>query len=180
MTDWSSTRLRADHELKDFDSGQPTLDQWLREHALRADGQGTARTWVWTKPGSNVVDAYFSIAPTQVARDVLTPSQAGGVAVVPGYLLARLALNRSLQGKRVGGLVLYNALELIVTGSDQTGGRLIVVDAIDARAERFYAKFDFKPAREPQSEEGSSEPKLTAYPRRMVVKIASVRRALDL
>jgi hypothetical protein len=42
--------------------------------------------------------AYYSIAPTQVARTEITRSLAGCYSVIPGYLLARLALDERLHG----------------------------------------------------------------------------------
>lgn len=169
MTDWLSTALTADHELDRFASGQSVLDEWFRDHAPTAHRRGTARTWVWTGAGSNRVVAYFSIAPTQVAREELTSSQAGGVSVVPAYLLARLALDRSLRGQGLGGELLVDALTRIVAAADVAGGRLIVVDAIDEVAAAFYGRHDFQPVR------GGAE---AAYPRRMVMKVATARRVL--
>lgn len=170
MTDWQSAALTAEHELDLFASGQPTLDQWLRDRARTAHAQGTARSWVWTEAGSNQVVAYFSIAPTQVTRAELTSSQAGGISAVPAYLLARLALDQSLRGQGLGSELLVDALSRIVAAADVAGGRLIVVDAIDEAAAGFYARHDFQPVKDAGA----------AYPRRMVMKIATARRALAL
>jgi GNAT superfamily N-acetyltransferase len=169
VIDWLSAALTAEHELDQFVSGQPILDQWLRERARIAHAQGTARTWVWIGAGSKRVVAYFSIAPTQVAREELTSSQAGGVSVVPAYLLARLALDRSLHGQGLGSELLVDALTRIVSAADVAGGRLVVVDAIDEPAAAFYTRHDFLPARNGNE---------AAYPRRMVMKVATARRAL--
>lgn len=169
MTDWQSAALSAEHKLGEFTCGQLALDEWLRHHALRALAQGTARTWVWTAGGSTRVVAYFSIAPTQVTREELTSSQAGGASMVPAYLLARLALDRSLRGRGLGSELLVDAVTRIVAAADLAGGRLIVVDAIDEPAAAFYAHHDFLPVR------GSAD---AAYPRRMVMKVATARRAL--
>ena len=169
MTEWLSGVLSAEHDIGEFTCGQPVLDDWLRDHARRAHAQGTARTWVWTAAGSIRVVAYFSIAPTQVAREELSSSQAGGASVVPAYLLARLALDRTLRGHGLGSELLVDAMTRIVAAADVAGGRLIVVDAIDEPAAEFYAHHDFLPVRGAPA----------AYPRRMVMKVATVRRALD-
>jgi hypothetical protein len=36
------------HDADSFDSGEPTPDEWLRQHAAGADARRTARTFVWT------------------------------------------------------------------------------------------------------------------------------------
>lgn len=169
MTEWLSAALRQEHELGEFGCGQPSLDEWLNGHAHRAQAQGTARTWVWTAAGSNRVVAYFSIAPTQVTRTKLPSSQAGGASVVPAYLLARLALDRTLHRQGLGSDLLVDALTRIVAAADVAGGRLIVVDAIDEPAAEFYAHHGFQPLRASAA----------TYPRRMVMKVATARRALD-
>jgi GNAT superfamily N-acetyltransferase len=171
VTEWLSAALAADHQLDRFACGQQALDEWLRDRARTAHVQGTARTWVWTAAGSNLVVAYFSVAPTQVVREELTSSQAGGVSVVPAYLLARLALDLSLRGQGLGGELLVDALGRIVAAADVAGGRLIVVDAIDEAAAAFYARHDFRSIR------GDAA---SVYPRRMVMKIATARSALGI
>lgn len=178
MTEHLSGLLNSNHVVTEFDSGQPSLDDWLRGQAARAQQQGTARTWVWTRAHSQRVLAFFSITPTQIARDRLTSAQAGGASVVPAFLLARLALDRSLQGGGYGGELLRDALERLVTASDQVGGRLIVVDAIDEQAEGFYQHYGFAPTLRTASESRSVEDDV--FPRRMVIKIATVRKALGL
>lgn len=142
---FASVPLREDQELELFDSGQPVLDEWLRCQALRAQLQDTARTYTWTKQGEIEVLAYYSIVPTQVHRAAVSRAMSGGVSTVPAYLLAKLALDRSLQGRGLGTHLLLDALEVIVRASTAAAGRLILVDAIGPEAHAFYRKHDFQP-----------------------------------
>jgi GNAT superfamily N-acetyltransferase len=91
------------------------------------------------------VCAYFAICPTEVIRhdDGLGRSASGGHSRIPGYLLARLALDRSIHGHGHGGQLILDAIGRIVAAADVAGGRLIVVDAIDDEARRFYLRFGF-------------------------------------
>lgn len=143
MTDFRSAPLGDRHVLDRFRCGQVSLDRWLVEHALRAQQQGTARTTVWTASGSDEVMAYYSLAPTEVAKADLTSRLAGGSSRVPGYLLARLALHTSLHGQGLGGQLLLDAVVTICAAADRTGGRLIVADPIDERARAFYLRYGF-------------------------------------
>lgn len=145
MRTWTTSPLGEDHEVEHFDCGQPSLNDWLRQQAARAQQQGTARTYVWTPPHRVTVVAYFSVAPSQVSREDITRGLSGGVSAVPGYLLARLALDRDLHGHGLGGQLLLNALETLVEAAEIGGGRLIVVDPIDAAASAFYLHYDFTP-----------------------------------
>lgn len=173
MSPWRSQELRPDHDLDGFDSGREELDRWLRVESLRAQAAGTAHTTVWTdegegegrEPGRAVV-AYYSVAPTQFVRAELpSRSLAGGYSVIPGYLIARLALDRALQGRGLGSQLLVDSLERIVAAAGTAGGRLIAVDALDRAAHRFYRRHDFQPI-----EEGST---------RLLMKVATARAALN-
>jgi GNAT superfamily N-acetyltransferase len=142
MSSWISSRLKPEHDLSGFTCGNEALDLWLKNHAVRADAQDTARTYVWSQ--DNSVIAFYSIAPTEIVRAGLPSSAAGGNSVIPAYLLARLALDKSIQGQGYGSQLLLDALEVIVSASRLASGRLIVVDAIDDAAVRFYEHHGFK------------------------------------
>jgi Acetyltransferase (GNAT) domain len=58
-------------------------------------------------------------------------------------LLARLALDRSLQGQGLGGELLVDALSRAVQASEVAAARLVVVDAIDEAAAAFYEHHGF-------------------------------------
>lgn len=164
MTRWKTEPLGDHHDLSAFSCGVDSLDIWLRTQAVRASRAATARTYVWTEPGSQTVVAYYAVTPTQIRREELSRSMTGGVSVVPGYLLARLAIDRSLHGRGLGGQLLRDALEVIVAAASQAAGRLIVVDAVDDAAAAFYRHYDFRP--------------VAGNPRRLVMKIITARQAL--
>lgn len=164
MTGWRSQPLTDEHDLSDFDCGVDSLNTWLSDQARRAERSDTARTYVWTRSQDVQVAAYYSIAPTQIRRDEITGGQAGGVSVVPAYLLARLALDRSLHGQKLGSELLFDALDIIVRAAASAAGRLIVVDAIDDNAARFYRHHDFTPVK--------------GNPWRLVMKVSTARQAL--
>ena len=120
---------------------------------------------MWTGPDDLVVVAFYAIAPTQFMRiDLPSRSLSAGYSTIPGYLIARLGLNRSLQGQGLGTHLLLDALERTVAAAMNAGGRLIAVDALDDAAHSFYRHHDFQPI------QGS---------RRLVMKIATARAVLD-
>lgn len=145
MSDWVSQPLTEDHDVSNFGSGNESLDRWLQRDAHRAHRAGISRTTVWTPVGDRTVVAYHAIAPTQVARiDLPSRSLSAGYSQVPGYLIGRLALDQTLHGQGLGTQLLLDALERIVEAADRAGGRVIVVDAIDDDAHRFYSRHSFR------------------------------------
>jgi len=163
---FDSVRLDDSHVLGNFDCGNESLNIWLIEHANRADAQGIANVYVWTAPGTSEVSAYFAICPTELVRKEsgLSGSMSGGNSRIPGYLIARLAIDASLRGRGYGSQLLLDALGRVVAASEIGGGRLIVVDAVDDDARRFYEHFHFTPV-------GMRE-------RRLVMKVSTAVQSL--
>ena len=166
MTDdrYSSSRLTDDHDLSQFDCGKAELNDWLVEMAARACQSDIARVYVWTVAGSQVVVGYFALTPTQVSRDIVSTSVAGGHTTIPGFLIARLALDKSLHGTGFGKQLLLNAVENALGASEVGAGRIVVVDAIDEDAASFYRKFGFVSVKDRSS--------------RLVMKMKTVRQIL--
>ncbi|QIS01453.1 GNAT family N-acetyltransferase [Nocardia brasiliensis] len=88
-----------------------------------------------------------TIAPTSVnrAEDGIPGKLAAGMRTVPAFLLAKFALDVSLHGQGYGADLLVDAISKLMGAAQVSGGRLIVVDAIDESAFDFYRKYNFVP-----------------------------------
>lgn len=144
----SETALRAvelltpSHDLDQFAAGNAELDRWLRSSAKIARSAGTAATYVLCR-GDRVV-GYYALAMTSVVHaDAPSRLRRGMPDPVPAILLARLAIDRTEQGHRLGGHLLVDALRRCVRGGHEFGARAVIVDAIDENAAEFYRHFDF-------------------------------------
>ena len=90
----------------------------------------------------------------------------GAPDVVPGFLLARLALAEQLHGRGHGGELLADALLATLDAIRVGGGRVIVVDAIDDNTHQLYQHFGFRP--------------IAANDDRLVIKASTTAASLDL
>lgn len=158
-------RLDTHHAVASFASGNAELDGWLQRHALAAQQMDSARTFVLT--GDDRIVGYFSLTMGSVLR---TDAPAKLVRGLPAYpvgmvLLARLAVHRNEQGKGIGALLLAEALRKAVGAGEAAAARLVVVDAVDQAAGRFYARHGFVPAPE--------------HPSRLYRRMKDVRLSLD-
>jgi GNAT superfamily N-acetyltransferase len=140
-------RLGAGHDLSGFASGAEELDSWLHRHALAAQQTDTARTFLLIRVGEagDRVAGYFSLTMGSVLRADAPATLVRGlpghpVGMVP---LARLAIDRSEQGRGLGALLLAEALRKAVTAGEAAAARLVVVDALDDQAAKFYAHHGF-------------------------------------
>ena len=133
------------HDAATFESTQPILDDWLRKSARDSDGRNLTRTYVWHRV-DNVVVAYYTLMPYFIERETLTKKQARGLPDrISCYLIARLALDQSLHGQRLGSHLLASALGRAAFGARDLGGRYVIVDAIDDAAASFYRHHGFEP-----------------------------------
>lgn len=63
---------------------------------------------------------------------------------IPAVLLARLAVDRSVQGRGIGAFLLADALTRAIAVSETAGIRLVLVHALNENASAFYKRFGFK------------------------------------
>lgn len=165
MSRYQSEHLSAAHNFDIFDSGSSVLNDWLRRFAHHAEATKTGRTFVWIDSSSSVVIGYFTLAAHLLRRGEVPKGVGhGSPEVIPAILLARLALDHSLQGQGLGGQLLLDALGRAVDASTRAGARFLVVDAIDDAATYFYRRYGFRSC---------------PNPRRLVRKMSEVSTALN-
>ncbi len=136
---YRSERIDSHHRIDTFRSGSWVMNRWLSGSARRLDEQGAARTFVWTggEEGTKVL-AYFTLAPHRVT------SMSGSEYSIPAVLLARLALDLSIQGRGLGSQLLVDALERASYALGRSARGVIVVDAVNREAAGFYEHFGFR------------------------------------
>lgn len=140
-------KLEAKHEVDGFDCGKEPLDVFLKRHALVNQKAGSASTYVvcW---GKRQVVGYYSLAVGAVEGGVAPERVRKGLArhPIPVMLLARLAVDRTAQGKGLGKALLKDALMRTVQAADIAGIRALLVHAKDNEARAWYMAFDFEPS----------------------------------
>ncbi|HYL47563.1 MAG TPA: GNAT family N-acetyltransferase [Candidatus Limnocylindrales bacterium] len=137
-------KLTEDHDISSFHSGKPPLDDWLRRFALINQNSDAARTYVIHRVGRVV--GYYSLAAGAVRREESPARVAKGLAKHPigVILLARLAVDRTEQGKGLGKMLLVDALTRSLAAADSVGARAILVHALDDEAVAFYRRYGFE------------------------------------
>ena len=130
--------LTAQHDLSAFDCGEPALNDWLRDRALKNESR-FSRTYVLCE-GNRVV-AYFSISAGAVGR-AAAPGRVRRNApdTIPVSVIGRLAVSRDHAGKGLGADILSDALRRIAIASQSIGIGAVLVHAKDDAAKRFYMK----------------------------------------
>ena len=136
--------LTADHSSKDFDCGDPSLNQWLRKRALANQASGATRTFVVCGAGGEI-RAFVALASGAVAVKA-SPGRFRRTMPdpIPVVVLARLAVCKSQQGKGLARALLADAMERVLQASEQIGVRGILVHAASEPARAFYLQMGFE------------------------------------
>lgn len=136
--------LHENHDVHKFDCGSDYLNSYLQKHALANHKGRSSRTHVAIRDEKLI--GYYSIAPSSISPDQATRRlmKGQGRYPVPVFLIARLAVDVSEQGRGYGKALLKEALLRCYSGSDTLGGRAVIVHAKDEAAYAFYSRFGFE------------------------------------
>ena len=131
--------LTANHGLGSFDSGVPSLDEWLRRRAMQNQTSGASRTFVAC---DNIrVVAYYALAASAIAPDAATGRFRRNMPdPVPVAVLGRLAIDKTQQGKGLGRALFRDAALRVLGAADSIGIRGMLVHAISDDAKAFYVR----------------------------------------
>ena len=136
------TPLSVVHLTTQFDCGNDSLNEWLMRRALKNEYNGGSRTYVVCD--DNLVVGYYAIAagsivrkeaPGRIRRNMPDP--------IPALVLGRLAVDSRRQGRGIGQGLLKDALARSINVSEQIGARVLIVHALNDKAEAFYRKHGF-------------------------------------
>jgi len=135
--------IQAHHDIDGFDSGEPTLDRWLRQRALKSHREGASRTYV-VCTNNNIVVGYFSLSVGSLARSIAVGKVRRNMPdPIPVMLITRLAVANQWKGYGLGASMLRDALARTLQAAAIAGIRAIAIHAISQDAKRFYQYFGF-------------------------------------
>ena len=145
---WREEAINKRHDREAFDCGDQSLNEFLRHHAQKSHELGGAKTFLAIDDADNkTILGFYSVAPASVDYARVPETVRRGLArqAVPGFRLARLAVDRRLQGQGFGGQLLLAAGRRCLLASAEVGGVVLVIDAKNARAARWYASYGAVP-----------------------------------
>jgi GNAT superfamily N-acetyltransferase len=94
----------------------------------------------------NRVVGYHALSVASIEHSEATDRARKGMPrnPIPAMLLARLAVDETVQGKGIGAFLLRDAMTRAVSVAEQAGIRLLLVHAVNDEARAFYEHFDFE------------------------------------
>ena len=148
VTAWHEEPIGKKHDREAFDCGEEALNEFLRRYARKSHNQGRAKTFLAIDDADNkTILGFYSLSPASVeyARTPEIVRRKLARHDVPGFRLARLAVDRGVRGQGLGGQLLLAAGRRCLLASAEVGGVVLVIDAKNARVARWYSSYGAVP-----------------------------------
>ncbi len=157
--------LAEDDDREPFDCGRESLNAWFRRHAWNNHLSGASRVTVIADASSGRIAGYVTLSAAQIERAYLPKQQQRNQPdPLPATLLGRLAVDKSLQGRRLAMALMQFALKTALRAANFVGSVGVITHPFDDEVRSFYAKWGFQD--------------LPFDPRRaMIVRTVDLRRA---
>lgn len=136
--------LTKTHDSSLFDCGKDPLNNYLLKYALPNTLNNSSKCYVATR--GDVIVGYYCLSASSVEKKDVTNRMSAGLAnyPIPLILIARLAVDKTEQGKGMGRSLLIDALSRAIQVSNIVGIRGVLVHAKDQEAKEFYLKYGFE------------------------------------
>ncbi len=147
MKVWHEEPISKRHDREAFDCGDQALNEFLCRYARKGHERGGAKTFLAIDDADKTILGFYSLSPVSVDYARTPEIVRRGLARhdVPGFRLARLAVDRRFQGHGVGGQLLLAAGRRCLLAAAEVGGVVLVIDAKNARVAAWYASYGAVP-----------------------------------
>jgi GNAT superfamily N-acetyltransferase len=144
---WSEEAITRKHDRSRFDCGDDDLNNFLLRYARQGHDQGASKTFLAIDDNTKAILGFYSLAPGSVAYHRAPEIVQRGLArhEVPGFRLARIAINRAQQGQGLGGQLLLAAGKRCLMAAAVVGGTVLIIDTKNDRAASWYVSYGAVP-----------------------------------
>ena len=157
--------LGAVHDRAGFSCGQEPLDRYFQTQATQDIRRRVATCFVAVEVSTGAVAGYYTLASAGIPMMDLPPEVAKKLPrypSIPAVRIGRLAVGTRFQGMGLGGALLADALDRVM--SSPPAAYAMLVDAREERAVAFYRHYGFVP--------------LVSQPRTLFLPVATAEKTL--
>jgi GNAT superfamily N-acetyltransferase len=138
--------LATHHNRGNFSSGVDTLDRYFRQQAGQDLRRYAASVWVACDVQEELIVGFSTLSATSIGAAHLPLEELRRLPRypdLPAMLIGRLAVDRRYRGQGFGELLLNNAMQRAHALQSEIGAAMVLVDAKDDTAVRFYERYGF-------------------------------------
>lgn len=134
------------HVRDKFINQYPSLQNYIRSVARQDVDRDLARCFVLIDK-EKIIKGYYTLNNLSIPSAEWDPAFRKKYKLtypaIPCTLIGRLAIDSSMQGKGLGGILLFDSLKRAYEVSKTIASFAVVVDSIDQTAKDFYKKYEF-------------------------------------
>lgn len=138
--------LDKTHDRKSFSCGIEPLDNYLQKQAGQDCRKHIGITYVLEDQDAKKIAGYYTLSATAIELIALPETiqkKLPSYPCLPATLIGRLAVDEAYKKRRLGELLLIDAMKRAYRASQEIASFAVVVDAINRNAEKFYKKYGF-------------------------------------
>lgn len=129
-------------ELSNFDSGEFSLNEWLKRRAFKNHATGASRCFVLC--ADTDVIGYYSLSAGAISHEAAPKAMRRNMPdPLPVLLLGRLAVDKRYHNQGIGQALLRDAMLRAVNVSGEAGVFALLVHALSDQAKQFYLSRGF-------------------------------------
>jgi GNAT superfamily N-acetyltransferase len=141
---WYEAPIGKQHDRAAFDCGDSDLNLYLQKFARQNHESGGAKCFIAAPSDAPArVLGFYSLSPASIEYSRTPALAKKGLARydVPVFRLGRLAVDRTVQGRGLGGALLLRAADRCLRVARDVGGVALLIDAKNDRAARWYESY---------------------------------------
>ena len=141
---WEAVPLAKHHDRAAFDCGDADLNLYLQKYARQNHESGGAKCFVATPSSTPVrILGFYTLSPASIEYGRTPTLAKKGLARydVPVFRLGRLAVDRNVQGRGLGGALLLRAADRCMRVAREVGGVGVLIDAKNEGIAKWYAGY---------------------------------------
>jgi GNAT superfamily N-acetyltransferase len=141
---WDEAPIAKQHERAAFDCGDADLNLYLQKYARQNHKSGGAKCFIAAPSNAPArILGFYTLSPASLEYSRTPALAKKGLARydAPVFRLGRLAVDRTVQGRGLGGALLLRAADRCIRVAKEVGGVALLIDAKNDRAVRWYESY---------------------------------------
>jgi ribosomal protein S18 acetylase RimI-like enzyme len=159
---------RKKHDRAAFTCGHKALDNYLKNTAARQQDENITRVRVGCMDDSDAVISFHAMNAHGLDISQLDEQfrkRYSRFDQIPSIYLSMIAVHTDHQGNGIGSHMMADAMRQALEASKKIGASFLVLDALNDKAAKLYAKLGFE--------------SLVSNRERMIISFEKIRRAVD-
>lgn len=141
---WVEAAITKQHDRTGFDCGDADLNLYVQKFARQNHESGGTKCFVAVPNDTPTrIIGFYTLSPASLeyARTPILAKKGLGRYDVPVFRLGRIAVDTAVQGRGLGGALLFRAADRCIRVAQDVGGVALLIDAKNDQAASWYESY---------------------------------------